>query len=693
MADRLFECLEELRDELLDAVTRVVRIPSVTPNYPGERYEDHVGGEGAVSRTVAELYRTAGCDIDVFGVRPGRENAVGVLRGTGGGQSLIFNGHVDVVPPGPSADWTGGDPWSGQVADGNLWGRGSADMKGGIVSQAFAAIALRRSDIRLRGDLILEAVVGEEMMEHELGTTACIKRGYGADAAVVSEPSAPPETLAVVPATAGNMWFEVSVIGRTTHTSMRGETIHPGGYGSAVGVNAIDKAALIYEALRELEKSWGETKRHPLFRPGHFAIHPGVFVGAPTSGLVPFAISDAARIEYVTWFAPDESADAVREEIEACVAEAAHGDAWLREHPPRIEWKSHWPAASVEPSHPIVAAAVAAHERATGSSATVHGFAAVHDAAFLVAAGIPAIGYGPGDLRDAHSIDEHVAVDQLLTAARTYALLATDWCGAELHRTSIRKGTTRMPDGFVISSWAAEPNGGPHRMLAALGSRFMEFAETRLGAGEAFEFAPLGDQEQAHMVVEGGASIAGFDAGVLDAVIVPPGEACTIEATDPSGCRVITMVAPFSGRAPVHTEARKAGWADLTDNEKIPAPDGYVHPWPSWDPYVSRDYDGVIGAERMSFVVNRMEPGTSGQHHRHAEADEIAYLLSGTCRMRVDDDELEVSEGDAVIVGAPHWRSFFNDSGVECRWLVVGAPVDEFYEPGLVAYHAANRRG
>jgi acetylornithine deacetylase/succinyl-diaminopimelate desuccinylase-like protein len=148
VADRLLECLEELRDELLDAVTRVVRVPSVTPNYPGERYDDHVGGEGAVSATVAELYRAAGCEIDVFGLRPGRENAVGVLRGTGGGQSLIFNGHVDVVPPGPSADWTGGDPWSGRVADGDLWGRGSADMKGGIIAQAFAAIALRRSSAR-----------------------------------------------------------------------------------------------------------------------------------------------------------------------------------------------------------------------------------------------------------------------------------------------------------------------------------------------------------------------------------------------------------------------------------------------------------------------------------------------------------------------------------------------------------------
>jgi acetylornithine deacetylase len=691
MSVELLARLDEMEHELVDAVSRAVRIPSVTPNYPGERYEDHVGGEGAVSRAVAELYREAGCEVDVFGLVPGRENAVGVLRGAGDGRSLIFNGHVDVVPPGPAAEWTGGDPWSGRVADGALWGRGSVDMKAGVVAQAFAAIALERAGIRLRGDLILEAVVGEEMMEHELGTTACIERGYRADAAVVSEPSAPPEALAVVPATPGLMWFEVSVVGRATHTSMRGETIRPGGYGSAVGVNAIDKAVIVYEALRELERRWGDEKAHPLFRPGHFSIHPGVFVGGPSSGLVPFAISDTARIDYVTWFPPDEPPEAIRAEIEACIGAAAATDPWLREHPPAVEWKSHWPSSSVDPSHPIVAAAVAAHERASGRPAVVHGFAAVHDAAFLTAAGIPAIGYGPGDLRDAHALDEHVALDQLMTAVRTYALLAADWCGVAPPRTPpSHERETKMADGYAVSSWEAEP-GGARRELAGLGSRYMGFAETRLAPGEVEAIEALDDVEQMHLVVAGRARVAGREASWLDAIAVPPGTPCWMEAVGDEAVRVITMSASYDGRRPERTEVRLVGWDDLRDNEKFPAPDGYRHPWPTWDPYVSRDYDGAIGTETLSFVVNRIQPGQSGQHHRHAEAEEIGYLLRGACRIKLGDDELEMREGEAVLARPELMRSFFNDSDGECFWLVVGAPIHEFNEPGLVSYHAVNR--
>src|SRR5438046_2953107 len=83
----------------------------------------------------------------------------------------------------PDSDWSDGDPWSGRLAGGRLWGRGASDMKAGLAAQAMAAIALRDAGVQLAGDLILEAVVGEEMMEHDLGTTACIERGYRADAA------------------------------------------------------------------------------------------------------------------------------------------------------------------------------------------------------------------------------------------------------------------------------------------------------------------------------------------------------------------------------------------------------------------------------------------------------------------------------------------------------------------------------
>src|SRR5581483_1808478 len=110
---------------------------------------------------------------------------------------------------------------------------------------------------RLQGDLILEAVVGEEMMDHECGTTAILKRGYTADAAVVSEPSAPPDPLAIVPVTPGLWWFSVTVRGKATHASMRGETFRAGGLGAQVGVNAIDKGVQIFNAIRQLEDQWG----------------------------------------------------------------------------------------------------------------------------------------------------------------------------------------------------------------------------------------------------------------------------------------------------------------------------------------------------------------------------------------------------------------------------------------------------
>jgi acetylornithine deacetylase/succinyl-diaminopimelate desuccinylase-like protein len=276
---------------------------------------------------------------------------------------------------------------------------------------------------------VLEAVVGEEMMEHDLGTTACIERGYRADAAVVSEPSGPPDRLAVVPVTSGILSFTLSVEGKATHASMRGETISAGGYGDEVGVNAIDKAIDLYGALRSLEREWGQTKRHPLYRPGHFAIYPGVFVGGPTSGLVPFFIADAARIEYVVIHHPGEAADEVRSEIERHIERAAALDPWLREHPPTVTWNHAWPQSVVDAEHPIVAETCAAHEGASGEPARLRGFAAVDDASFLTAAGIPAISYGPGDLRVAHAVDEHVEIAELITATRTYALLAASWCG------------------------------------------------------------------------------------------------------------------------------------------------------------------------------------------------------------------------------------------------------------------------
>ena len=171
-------------------------------------------------------------------------------------------------PGGAPDEWRHGDAFSGAVEDGRVWGRGACDMKGGLLAQVFAAIALRRSGIALAGDLTLEAVVGEECMEHELGTSACVARGYRADAAVVAEPSAPPVPLGVVAITPG-----VTPL----HRHHRGQAHAPGDArhdDSSRRRRLLDRRQRCRQGVPDLpgaaarEEEWGLTKRHPLFAPG-----------------------------------------------------------------------------------------------------------------------------------------------------------------------------------------------------------------------------------------------------------------------------------------------------------------------------------------------------------------------------------------------------------------------------------------
>ena len=413
-------------------ISKAVRTPSVNPKYPGQVYDDVVGGEGEVSKLVAEVYTALGADVDVWAIEPGRENAVGVVAGPGRRPLADLQRPRRRRARRRSRQVEERRSVLGRIDGDRIWGRGSTDMKAGILAQAYAARALGECGIKLQGDLILEAVVGEEVMDHECGVTATVKRGYMADAAVVSEPSAPPAPLAVIPVSPGLLWFSVTVPGKATHASMRGATMRAGG-DMSVGVNAIDKGVFIFQALRQLEDEWGLTKQHPLFSPGHFTLHPGVVTGGPYGVLVPFVISEFMTIEYCVWYHPEEDPEDVKREIETHIDRAASMDVWLREHPPVVEWKMNWPANTPDADE-ITAATCAAHERAALGTrfegpAVVCGFAAVEDASWLTKGGTPAISYGPGDLRVAHADDEYVLIDEVMCAARTYALLAMDWCG------------------------------------------------------------------------------------------------------------------------------------------------------------------------------------------------------------------------------------------------------------------------
>ena len=349
--ERVLAEIDALADDLVQMTIDTVRIPSVNPTYPGIDVEAARGGETRVNEFCKPRMEAVGLQTDMWEAEEGRANLVGKLSGAGGGRSLLFNGHVDVVPPGPDANWTRAGPWSGEVVDGQIWGRGSCDMKGGNAAALIALQAVLQSGLQPKGDVIIEYVVGEEMMNTEAGTGAAIERGYTADAAIVAEASGPPYRLGIIPASPGLLYMACTIEGRAVHASMRDELIRAGGGGASIGVSSIDKAQLVMDGLRRLEEEWGQTKSHPMFkRPGHFTIYPGLVQGGPNG---PFVISEESRVEYAIWHPPQDPVEDVKAEIETHIARVAATDSWLREHPPKVEWLLWWPPFDVAPDAPI----------------------------------------------------------------------------------------------------------------------------------------------------------------------------------------------------------------------------------------------------------------------------------------------------------------------------------------------------
>lgn len=434
VAEQVCTEIDRLTPRMVEALSQLVRIESVTPKYPGQSYAALVGRESDATAFVAELYQESGASVDRFAMEPGRDNAVGVIRGSGKGRSLIFNGHIDVVPSGDPDRWTSGSPFSGRVDGDRVWGRGSTDMKGGVVAHAFAGVALHQAGVRLGGDMIMQAVVGEETGDHECGTTAVAKRGYLADAAVVCEPTssgAGPAPITVAP---GLIWFSVTVKGKQAHSGLRGLTVHPTLDGAALGVNAIDKGFYLYQHLRQLEDEWAETKRHPLFPAGYFGLLPGVVNGSPTGVQGPFSLSDTMTIEYSTYHHPDQDNEQTKSEIENRIRRASELDPWLRDHPPVIDWKLEWPPTQISTDEAICTALQDAHRSAANGTrfqdpTGFAGLMGVCDTTWLQAFGVPSLVFGPGDIKLAHSADEYVRIDELVLACKTYALLALQWCG------------------------------------------------------------------------------------------------------------------------------------------------------------------------------------------------------------------------------------------------------------------------
>lgn len=425
LTKRIQQSVEEMKAEMIQAVSDIVKIKSVTPEFYWEPKLSK-GRETAVNQYTKEILDDMGAECELFEKQTGRSNLCARYKGAGDGKSLLFNGHVDVVPPGDIEEWNGENPFSGRVDEEYIYGRGSVDMKGGNIAAVYALKALQKAGIRLKGDVVFQHVVGEECKVNEAGTTACIERGYTADAAVVCEPTCFENNAFMIHiASVGIFEMKWSVKGKSCHVGMRQEVIRDGGAGASIGVDAIEKGMVIYSALKDLERQWGQSKEHPLYKPGQFCINAATVKG----GIGPSFVPPNMEMSYAITYPPQDKGEDIQKEIEDCVHNACQNDPWLRENPPEVTWIFNWPPFDTNQQESICYALQCAAELVHPGAGRFNGFVAVCDASFLQEKGIPVIVMGPGDTEFTHSIDEKLSISQLVDAAKIYALVMANWCG------------------------------------------------------------------------------------------------------------------------------------------------------------------------------------------------------------------------------------------------------------------------
>ncbi|MEO6778147.1 MAG: ArgE/DapE family deacylase [Gemmatimonadaceae bacterium] len=374
--------------ELTAALVRFdSRNPALVPGAPGEHQ---------VAVFLAQLLETWGFRVERQHVIGDRFNVIARAGNAArGAQSLMLNGHLDIV----GVDDMTHQPFVPDVVDGNMYGRGSADMKGGIA--AICVAARDAVQLGLDGEVIISLVIDEEY--ESLGTRAMVAAGVHADAAIIAEPT----RLALCPAHRGFVWARLEVHGHAAHGSRYD-----------LGVDSITHAALIIAELDRVQQRTLLQRTHPLL--GRGSLHASVISGG--TGLSTYPELCVVDVERRTL--PGESSRTFLDELAAATAMVrnTHPDLTVD-----ISITASQAASDVARDAPVVVGLLDAMG-ADRLPARVEGMSAWTDAALLNEAGIPAICFGPGDIALAHSATEFVPVSEIESATRVLTRFTRSWC-------------------------------------------------------------------------------------------------------------------------------------------------------------------------------------------------------------------------------------------------------------------------
>ncbi|MBI5884159.1 MAG: M20 family metallopeptidase [Elusimicrobia bacterium] len=379
--------------EVVALLEDLVRIPS----HPGlERQEERV-----VEALEAFLVKR-GLVCEKVPVAPGRPNLFCTLRARRPGRHLVLLGHTDTVP---LNEGDPGDGFSARIKDNRMYGRGTADMKGGLAAMAGALAALKRSGALERGAVTLAAVVDEEMQS--LGAEAMVKGGFCADGAIVGEPTA----NALCLGHKGLEWIDIRFSGKAAH----------GGTPEA-GLSAISAAARFIRVVEEEYVPVLKARPHPLLGPGT------INFGTIRGGDGPSTVAASCRLTADRRLLPGESYASVCQELDRFIArletEMPGLKAGIRRVSGGMATLEHL-ALMTEPGHPLPRAVLDACRGVTGEPDRVAVFPAWTDGALLANfGGIPCVVLGPGEIAQAHGPHESVDLEQVARAAAIYAAAA-----------------------------------------------------------------------------------------------------------------------------------------------------------------------------------------------------------------------------------------------------------------------------
>jgi len=382
--------------ELNNLISDLVKIPS-TPD--SKNYEKDV------AEFIHDFFHNEGIESKLVKVKDNRPNVVAKIKGTDEGKSLMLTGHMDTVP----AYNMDIEPFSGEIKNGKIYGRGSVDMKGPLACMILALVAIKRANIKLKGDLIFVGVIEEEYKS--FGTEYLVKNGPKADAAIVGEPS----KLDIAAGHRGLEWLEVTIEGKTAHGGTASE-----------GINAISKAAKFINKVEEVLLPQFAERKHDLIGP------PTLNFGVIEGGTQPSSVAGECKIQIDRRWTPLETLDQVFLDFEKIIDQLKNEDkdfkARIDRIPSNMATMDHMPM-EIALDHPLVSKLEKVTEKIKGKKADVVSFPGWTDASLISNfANIDTVVFGPGDISCAHSEVEYIDYKEAYQGFLIYSLIAINFC-------------------------------------------------------------------------------------------------------------------------------------------------------------------------------------------------------------------------------------------------------------------------